>query len=139
MQKPARHVHDLLFLRQTVAHHRLLYLHGGVLVDRHTQLLCRAENDAAPVCHGDAGGDILAEKKLLDGDLVRLELLDKLGEILLDLYQPGGQRQARRCIDRAVLQHPHGAALRLDQPEANDRYAGVDTQYAHDVPPPIKH
>ena len=89
--------------------------------------------------HGDAGGDVLAEKQLLNGDLVRLELLDQLGQILLDLHQPGGQRQPRRRVDRAVLQHPHGAALRFDQAEANDGHAGVDAQNAHGTPPPLKH
>ena len=86
-----------------------------------------------------AGGDILAEKQLLDGDLIRLELLDQLGQILLDLHQTGGQRHPCGRIDRAVLQHPHGAALRFDQSEAHDGHAGIDAQNAHGFPPPLKH
>ena len=89
--------------------------------------------------HGDAGGNVLAEKQFLDGDLIRLELPDQLGQILFDLYQPRGQRQPRRCVDGPVLQHPHGAALRLDKAEAYDGHAGVDTQNAHGAPPPLKH
>ena len=78
LQQAPRHVHDLFFLGQTVAHHRLLYLHGRVLVDGDAHLLRRAEDDAAPVGHGDAGGDVLAEKQFLEGDLIRLELPDQL-------------------------------------------------------------
>lgn len=95
LQQAPRHVHDLFFLGQTVAHHRLLYLHGRVLVDGDAHLLRRAEDDAAPVGHGDAGGDVLAEKQFLDGDLIRLELPDQLLQIVPDLHQPGCQRHTR--------------------------------------------
>jgi hypothetical protein len=76
--------------------------------------------------HGDAGGDILAEKQLFYGDLVRLKQVDQLLQILSDLQKPRGQGQSRLRVDGAVLHHLLPAAVRVDHAEADDGHAGVD-------------
>lgn len=43
---------------------------------------------------GDAGGDVVGEKQLLDRDGLRPELRDQLLHIALELHEPRGEPEA---------------------------------------------
>ena len=136
LQKPPDHVHHLPLFGKAVADDRLLDLHGRVLKERYPALRRGAEDDAARVCDGDAGGDVVGEKQLLDRDGLRPELRDQLLHIALELHEPRGERKPCRRGDRAVLQHLRFPGLRLDQAEADDGKPRVDAEYPHGAPLP---
>ena len=84
------------------------------------------QDNAPGVGHGDAGGNVLAEKQLLDGHFIGLKLGDEGLHVLGDLHQPGGQRLTGRGGDGPVLYHLLAACLGLDHAEAHGGHAGVD-------------
>ena len=136
LQKPPDHVHHLPLFGKAIADDRLLDLHGRVLKERYPALRRGAEDDAARVRDGDAGGDVVGEKQLLDRDGLRPELRDQLLHIALELHEPRGERKPCRRGDRAVLQHLRFPGLRLDQAEADDGKPRVDAEYPHGAPLP---
>ena len=135
LQKPLDHIHHLPLLGEAVADDRLLDLHGRVFEKRHSALGRRAEDDAAPVRDGDAGGDVVGEEQLLDRDRIGLELRDQLLHVALDLHETRGQRKPRLRGNRTVAKHLRPAGLRLDQAEADNGDTGVNAEYSHDHPP----
>ena len=131
LQQPPGHIHDLPLLRQAVAYHRLLDLHGGIFVYRQVHFLRRVQQYPPPVGHGNTGGDVLAEKQLLDGHLIWLELPDQLLQIASDLHQPGCQRHTRRGGNGSVPDHPLPPALGIDDAEAHGGHSRINAQNTH--------
>ena len=61
--------------------------------------------------HGDAGGNILREKQLLNGHFIGPECINQLLHIPADLQKAGGQGLAGGSGDGAILQHPQDAMV----------------------------
>ena len=127
VQQTAGHFHDLPLLRLAVAHHRLLHLAGGVLVDGHAPALGGEQDHAPGLGHADARGDVVVEEQLLHRHGLGLELLQQQLHVIGNPEQPGGQRLPRRGGDGAALHQPLPAAVCLHQAEAHDGEAGVDS------------
>ena len=115
-----------MLVGQAIAHYRLLDLHGGVFIYRQVHPLGGIQDNAPSVGHGDAGGNVLAEKQLLDGHFVGPEPVDERLHILGDLHQTGSQWLARRRGNGPVLDHLLPAPLGFDDAEAHRSHTGVD-------------
>ena len=126
IEKPLGHQHHLALVRAPVARHRLLDLHGGILKYRHPQLFRRQEDHPTAMGHGDAGGNILTEEKLLHRHLVGMEGADQLLHVVGNLQQPAGQRDTRRRGDDPVLNEGVFPSLGLNDPKADRGHSGVD-------------
>ena len=129
------HVHDLTLGGVAVAHHRLLDLGGLVGGDLQPRLADGQQNHPPALGHADAGGDVLTEKEFLNGHGVGPGGPEELAHILVDHLQPGGKIHARRGGDGAAPQQPGLAPRRLDQPEAGDAVARINSQNPHQRPP----
>ena len=66
-QQPPGHLLDLGLYRFAVARHRLLHLHGGILIQGHAVLGQGEENHPPGLRHADAGGLIVGEIELFHG------------------------------------------------------------------------
>ena len=74
----------------------------------------------------DAGGDVLAEEQLFDGNHIGLCYLQKLHHIVIDHFQPPGKIRVWRCGDGTAAQKAELRALGIHKAEAGDAVAGVN-------------
>ena len=130
-QNPLGHIHHLMLGGITVAHHRLLDLHRLVLGNLQACLADRQQNHTPALGNTDASGDILTEEQLFDGHLVGLRHFQKLGHIIINNFQPGGEIHTCRGGDGAASQKLKLIPLGFNQTKACDTIAGVDSQYPH--------
>ena len=131
MQDIFGHLHHLPFFRVAVADHRHFDLIGRI-GNRVQALLCKRKQDDPPrLRHLDTGRDILREKKLLNGNLVRMEGIHQRTDIFIDLAQPEVHRHAGFGFCRAVL---HGREFHVVKPYdavADRAIARVDAKNRH--------
>ncbi len=100
---PLDHLHDLLFFGTAVTDDSLLDLKRCVFIDLQPGVFTREQDHAPAVRHGNTGRDIRIEKQFFDRHRVRLEKIDQLKHIRIDLRQTGGETRVRRRRNNAAL------------------------------------
>ncbi len=121
------HVDDLLLVGLAVARDVLLDLHRRALDEPEAVLGRRQEHDAARLADGDGRRDVAVEEELLDAHDVGLVLLDQRIELVVDLHEAVLHLHLRRGEDGAVRARDQPAAARLDEAEAADGRARVNS------------
>ena len=91
MQKPLGHVLHLMLGGIAVTYHSLLDLHGLVFKDGDARLPNGKQYHTTALRHIDTGGNVLSEKQFFDGNCFGFGLLQKLGHIVIDDFQPPGE------------------------------------------------
>ena len=95
-QQHAQHQPDLLLLAVTGADDGLLHQVGRVFGDRNPRARRDQQRHAARLAELERRAGVLVDEGGLDRRLVRGELLDHLGEAVVDRHQPLGQREPCR-------------------------------------------
>ena len=81
------HIHYLSLLRASIADHRLFDLQGRILIYLYPLLAAGQQNHTSAVRNRNTGGDVRIEKQLFNGNGVRLEQVQQLQHIVINLFQ----------------------------------------------------
>ena len=138
MQEPFGHILHLMLRCIAVAHNGLLDLHGLVLKEGDTSLPDGQQDHPPALGHIDAGGNVLAEEQLFDGNHIGLCHPEKLRHIVVDHFQTPGKVRIGRCGNGSAVEQPKLAALGIDETKAGNAVPGVDSQNPNYRPPPAK-
>lgn len=128
-KKIANHEADLLFRGKAVAHHGTFYGQRSVFGDRVAAVGRREKRDAAHLAELQGTFGVGGEEDVLDGNTRGLPLIQKRGELGVDLGQANG---------RVVFTvQANGAGAEMEKPWRSSRVIDLDHAVACELCPTV--
>ncbi len=123
------HLLHLHLVAAAVPRHRQLHLGWRVRPHRQPDGRSRQQRDRPRLADREGGAGVLADERVLDGDLDRLPALDDAGQLAEDVVQALLWWAFATRGDGAARERFEPVALRADDAPARDAQPGVDAEY----------
>ena len=129
----AHHLLHLRLVAAAVPRHRQLHLGRRVRPHRQPDGGGRQQRNRPRLADRKGGAGVLADERVLDGDLRRLPALDDAGQLAEDVVQALLRRAFAPRGDGAARERFEPVALRADDAPARDAQPRVDAEYDESV------